>query len=161
MKKITKNNIHFFVNELNDKFWHSFEKIGWENYTYIVFDVFLKKKYSYIDVGAWIGPTVLYGCQRAKCCYAIEPDPIAFKILQDNISLNPFLKNKITLFNGCLGETCGLIRLGISSGLSDCGFGDSVSSILFPESEKSLTVHSLTIEKLIERYNIEDCNFIK
>ena len=161
MKKISKNNIHFFVNDLNDKFWHSFGKNGWENYTYIAFDVFLKKNRSYIDIGAWIGPTVLYGCQRAKCCYAIEPDPVAFKILQDNISLNPCLKNKITLFNGCLGETCGLVGLGISFGLNDCGFGDSVSSMLFPESEKSLTVNSLTIEKLTERYNIEDCNFLK
>ena len=161
MKKITKNKIHFFVNDLNDKFWHNFEKNGWENYTYIAFDVFLEKNCSYIDVGAWIGPTVLYGCQRAKYCYAIEPDPVAFKTLQDNISLNPSLKNKITLFNGCLGEMCGEVRLGVSSGLSACGFGDSVSSMIFSGSEKSINVKSLTIEKLIERYNIEGCNFIK
>jgi FkbM family methyltransferase len=161
VKKISKTNLHFFVNDLNDKFWHNFEKIGWENYTYIVFDVFLKKNCSYIDIGAWIGPTVLYGCQRAKHCFALEPDPVAFKTLQDNVNLNPSLKNKITLFNGCLGATCGEVRLGISSGLSDCGFGDSVSSMIFSESEKSIKVNSLTIEKLIERYNIEDCNFIK
>jgi FkbM family methyltransferase len=161
VKKILKNNIHFFVNDLNDKFWESFGKNGWENYTYIVFDLFLEKNRSYIDIGAWIGPTVLYGCQRAKCCYAIEPDPVAFKALQDNINLNRSLQNKITLFNGCLGEICGEVRLGISSGLSDCGFGESVSSMIFSESEKYLTVNSLTIEKLIEKYNIEDCNFIK
>ena len=161
MKKISKNNTHFIVNDLNDNFWHNFEESGWENYTYIVFDVFLEKNCSYIDIGAWIGPTVLYGCQRAKCCYAIEPDPVAFKILQDNISLNQKLKDKIILFNGCLGETCGEVKLGISSGLSGCGFGDSVSSLLFSESEKSLKVASITIEKFIERYNIKDCNFIK
>jgi FkbM family methyltransferase len=161
MKKITKNKIHFFVNDLNDKFWHNFEKNGWENYTYIVFDVFLEKNCSYIDIGAWIGPTVLYGSQLAKYCYAIEPDPVAFKTLQDNISLNTCLKNRITLVNGCLGETCGEVRLGIAPGLSDCGFGDSLSSMIFSESEKSLNVNSLTIEKLIERYNIEGCNFIK
>ena len=57
-------------------------------------------------MGAWIGPTVLYGCQNAKFCYAIEPDPVAFRQLKNNVDLNPSLISRISFSNSCvIGST--------------------------------------------------------
>ena len=86
--KIEKNDKTFFVDSSNNtSFWAQLQVGVWEPETFKIFDIFLDKNHSYIDLGAWIGPTVLYGCQNAKFCYAVEPDPVAFKNLKNNIDL--------------------------------------------------------------------------
>jgi len=158
--KITKNKITFFVNNHDGpgykNFWILLEMGLWENSTFQIFNEFLDTEHSYIDIGAWIGPTVLYGCQLAKHCYAVEPDPVALKILQENIDLNPKLANNITLYRGCIGDSSGILRLG-----SNTHFGDSMTSLLFNKSNKSLDVQSLTFDDFIKRNNINDYSFIK
>lgn len=87
--QIEKNGKAFYVNSSNNaNFWAQLQLGVWEPETFKIFDIFLDENHSYVDLGAWIGPTVLYGCQKAKFCYAIEPDPIAFKNLKKNIELN-------------------------------------------------------------------------
>ena len=95
--KIEKNGKTFFVNSSNNaSFWASMQVGVWEPETFKIFDIFLDKNHSYVDLGAWIGPTVLYGCQNAKFCYAIEPDPVALKQLKNNEDLNPNLISRIS-----------------------------------------------------------------
>ena len=158
--KISKNRKYFFVNKADvpgiDNFWVLLERGLWEFDTFQIFDEFLDKEHSYIDIGAWVGPTVLYGCQLAKHCYAAEPDSVALKVLQENIDLNPRLANNITLYRGCIGDSSGIVRLG-----SNTHFGDSSSSLLFNKSNKFLDVQSLTFDDFIKINNIDDCNFIK
>ena len=158
--KITKNKKSIFVNNSDapgcKKFWILFEMGLWEFSTFQIFDEFLDKEHSYIDIGAWVGPTVLYGCQLAKHCYAIEPDPVALKILQENIDLNLSLANNITLYKGCIGDRSGIMRLG-----NNAQFGDGMSSLVFNKNNKLLDVQSLTFDEFIKRNNINDCNFIK
>jgi len=158
--KIKKNNITFYIDDFNNiwfkNFWILLKTGLWEPDTFQVFDEFISKKYSYIDIGAWIGATALYGCQLAKHCYAIEPDPEALKILHRNMDLNPDLIKKITLFEGCLGDNSGLTRLG-----SNTNFGDSMSSLLFSNSNKFFDVQSFTFEEFVKKNKITDCNFIK
>ena len=43
---------------------------------------------TYVDIGAWIGPTVLYGGQIAARCITAEPDPTAREALEANLDLN-------------------------------------------------------------------------
>ena len=159
MKKITKHKNSFFIAETTSPteidFWKSVEENRWENETYKVFDFFINKNNSYIDIGAWIGPTVLYGCQLAKHCYAIEPDPVAFKSLKANVDLNPDIADRITLFKGCIGSGCGKVKFGTKT-----NFGDSSSSLIFNEAG-SIDIESLTLEEFIKRNNIKDCTFIK
>lgn len=45
---------------------------------------YCNKENTYIDIGAWIGPTVLYGACVSKHVYAIEPDPAAVSQLKKN-----------------------------------------------------------------------------
>src|SRR5580692_4173846 len=70
-------------------FWDEVSSGTWESSTFAIFDRFLDRQHSYIDIGAWIGPTVLYGCQLAKTAYALEPDPLAYVELAQNIAVNP------------------------------------------------------------------------
>ncbi len=154
MKTISKNGKEFFVNE-HDGFWNKVNNNQWEASTYTIFDKFMDRSHPYLDIGAWIGPTALYGCQIAKHCHAIEPDPVAFKILQDNVRLNPELKDRITLYDCCIGDSCNDAKLGNNN-----KFGDSSSSILYDHTE-SITVKSITLDKFIKTNNIKDINFIK
>lgn len=160
MKKVKINKKSFFVTGSDapgaENFWDTVEKGGWEWDTYRIFDQFLDKEHSYIDIGAWIGSTVLYGSQVARHCYAIEPDDVAFGILVENINLNPGLKSKITSFNGCISNVSGDMKLGTMT-----NFGDSMSSISFVKPRSYLTVKSLTLDEFAEVNDIRDCNFMK
>lgn len=151
--KVSINGKSFYVKY--NTFWPDVNNGYWEPETFDIFSKYLNKDHSYIDIGAWIGPTVLYGCQLAKKCYAIEPDPVAFDILVKNIALNPKLKNKINVYNFCIGAANGEAKLGNKK-----SFGDSMSSMLTND-ENAIVVKCLTIQEFFKQNKISDCNFIK
>lgn len=152
--KVTRFGKSFFVNgKLNYLlYWNK----HWEPHTHKIMNKFLDSEHSYIDIGAFIGPTVLYGAHIAKKVYAIEPDPIAFKELEKNVSLNPKLKEKIELHQKCIHTSSEKVKFG-----SMLNGGDSMSSLLFADSKTSWIVDGITFDDFISRNNIKDCNFIK
>lgn len=110
---IVKNGKRFTVNCLElDRYmeWLDYKKGNYEPKTFKIFDKFLDEDHSYIDIGAYIGPTVLYACQLAKHCFAIEPDPIACKELKNNIALNAHLKSKITVSELAISNRSGTTK---------------------------------------------------
>jgi len=154
--KITKNNLSFnVIDNYANCFWQTLQDNKWEPNTFKIFDQFVKSDKNIIDLGSWIGPTILYNSQLAKHCYAIEPDPIAFEVLRNNVNLNPSFRNKITLFNGCISNQCGVVNLFNNI------FGNSMSSMIDNCKKSCIEVPSLTLQKFIEVNNITDCNFIK
>jgi FkbM family methyltransferase len=156
--KIKKNDKTFFVDSSNNaNFWAQLQVGVWEPETFKIFDTFLDKNHSYIDLGAWIGPTVLYGCQNAKFCYTVEPDPVAFEYLKNNIELNPSFCSRIRLFNQCITNFSGMTYLTSKSKEG----GDSTSSILFEKSSTSWEVKGITFQQFILENSIKDCNFVK
>ena len=155
--KIQKNDKVFFVNSSpQNHFWAQLQINLWEQNTFKIFDTFLDSNHSYIDLGAWIGPTVLYGSQKAKFCYAIEPDPVAFKQLKNNVKLNPSLISRINFSNSCIMNSSGITYITTKG-----EFGDSCSSTTFKKSSSSLEVPSTTLEQFFHDNSIDDCNFIK
>jgi FkbM family methyltransferase len=156
--QINKKNIKFTVNSKREfPFW-ILVKLGlWESETYKIMDKFLDKQHSYLDIGSWIGPTVLYGSQLARHCYAVEPDHIAFQELKNNVELNKNIQSNITLINAALSNLSGTIPLY----QFDESWGHSTSSILSNETKSSKNVKSKTFQQLIDEYSITDCNFVK
>ena len=134
------------------KFWDYVKDGGWEDNTFNVLKSFLSQDKNYIDIGAWIGPTVLFGSQLSKHCYAFEPDPKAFQNLRKNLSLNDF-KN-ITTYQKAVAPTTGKVSFG-----SKTDFGDSMSSMLF--SQQSIQVDSISFEDFINQEKIKDISLIK
>lgn len=110
--KINVKNLSFNISdesrsdqdEMMLTFWKQYADC-WEQYTFSVLDKFLDKDHSYIDIGAWIGPTVLYGSQIAKECYCFEPDKLAFEYLTANIAENPEFASKIKSFEYGIGDS--------------------------------------------------------
>jgi FkbM family methyltransferase len=149
-KKIVVNN------QSNKKFWDEVEQKNWEQDTFRIFKKFIKKDSSYIDIGAWIGPTALFGAHLAKKVYAVEPDPVAYSELINNIELNNNLKDRIVAFYGCIGNSNGKVKIG-----NPFSVGSSSSSLLFCDSEASWEVESMTIDTFVQKYEIDDCSFIK
>jgi FkbM family methyltransferase len=128
----------------------------YESNTYKIFEKFIDRNHSYIDMGAFIGSTTLFCAHLAKKVYAIEPDPIAFAELEKNVSLNSGLKEKIELHQKCINDKSGKVRFGsIAKG------GDSTSSLQFADSETSWIVDGITFNEFIGKNKISDCNFIK
>lgn len=157
--KVQKNGKTFFVSNLVWKdYWIQRYQTGkWEPYTFPILEKFLDLNHSYIDIGSWIGPTVLYGCQLAKHCYAIEPDPVAFKELETNIKLNPSLTSRISLSNKCISNSSGIVYLTRKTEMG----GDSMSSTVFKKSSKSWKVPTVTLQQFISENYVDKCNFIK
>jgi FkbM family methyltransferase len=134
-------------------FWRLVQAGGWEPNTFEVFKRFLDKEHSYVDIGAWIGPTVLFGCQLAKHCYAIEPDPVAFPVLRENVKVNGF--TNVSLFSVAISNENGTMKLASTHKL-----GDSLTSYLHHQGDV-VEAPCLFLEKFFKDYKVVDCNFIK
>jgi FkbM family methyltransferase len=139
-----------------DCFWQGVATGAWESDTFAIFDRFLDREHSYIDIGSWIAPTLLYGCQIAKMAYGLEPDPIAFPELERNIDLNRPMSDNIRVFRACIALKTGQVAFG-SRGQG----GDSTSSLLFGRKKTSWSVNALSFDDFIRQNNIDECNFIK
>lgn len=83
---------------------------SWEEETFTIIDKFGDTSKTYLDIGAWIGPTVLYAAQEYDRVVCFEPDPIALYQLRKNISINKF--QNITLIEKALSGETGSTNLG-------------------------------------------------
>lgn len=61
---------------------------GRYNHEWAVYDKYLKHEHTFIDLGAWVGAHSLYASTIAKRVIAVEPDPVAYKILLNNTYQN-------------------------------------------------------------------------
>jgi len=154
--KIIKKTITFEVEPIvvhNPNYWSMVSSGAWEPDTFDILEKYLSKEHSYLDIGAWVGPTVLFGSQLAKRCYAFEPDPVAFAALQKNLSLNPSITNVVAK-QMAVGISTGSAKLG-----TNIGQGDSMSSFLW--SKEAIDVQTISLEDVLTTNSITDLNFIK
>lgn len=91
------------------RFWRMVNRHEWENDTFGVLDRYLQPTSTYLDIGAWIGPTVLYAAQRCQMVYCIEPDYTAYRYLLWNLELNGL--HNVQPFNVALTETTGMRQM--------------------------------------------------
>lgn len=90
-------------------FWNVVSRNEWEASTFKIIKHFLEgyPGASYIDFGAWIGPTVLFAAQYCKRVYALEPDMQAFSALTANVNTNQELKANVALYHECINKQTG------------------------------------------------------
>lgn len=156
--KVQTNNVEFNVtNGQYDPFWGSVTEGQWEPKTFKVLKRYLTRNHSYVDIGAWIGPTVLFAGKLARRVYAFEPDPVAFKMLKDNLELNPEIDERVSAMPVAISDRTGVAKLGVHSEL-----GDSMSSFLWVKDAQDVDTISLAeIFNVFDRYGIKDCSLIK
>ncbi|MBZ5586400.1 MAG: FkbM family methyltransferase [Acidobacteriia bacterium] len=144
------------VRTKNEGYWRSCSEGSWEPETYGIFRRFIDPCGSYLDIGAWIGSTVLVGCHLAKRAFAVEPNPVAFPELSANVELNRPATDNVRLFNFCIAPETGTAQLGTRSAP-----GASMSSLVFGDAECHWTVKTIRFAEFIESNDITDCRFIK
>lgn len=137
-------------------FWNAVFPNHWEDFTFHVLDHYLHPDQNYLDIGAWIGPTALYAAHKAKQTFCIEPDPVAYRELLQNITLNPELEPKLTAINRALSYKSGTMKL-----YKRTRFGDSSSSLIPTLSEEFHTVTVCSLKELLADYQITDVSLIK
>lgn len=148
LKSVQKNGKSFDVAVTEHAvFWNRVNKGRWEPHTFEIFDHFLSDDCTYLDIGAWIGPTALYAAQRAKQVHAFEPDPLAYRELSVNVNANKEAEwaSRLNIHNKAVAAKSGTIKLG-----SRKRGGDSMSSILFADKETSWDVEAITLQQFIE-----------
>lgn len=148
------------------EFWALFGADTWEPHTLRILRENLKPDQTMLDIGAWIGPTVLYGAQFAKNVIAIEPDPVAYGELQGNLALNPGTEARVEVVNVCLAPTSSPVSLycgGFHHNQSS-SFGDSMTSLLpspVALQQKTVEAEGITIDELEARCDFQDLGFVK
>lgn len=114
----------FACDPYHSKFWRKASAGTWEPETFAVLRQHLRPDADYLDIGAWIGPTVLYAARHARKVWCFEPDPRAYRHLAWNIELNG-LDNVSALPVALSGDTS-IARMASFGGET----GDSMTSLL-------------------------------
>lgn len=89
----------------------------------------------HVDIGAWVGPTVIFAARKSKRVYCFEPDYVACRYLLWNIQMNGL--SNVVPFNCALPGSTGMRRLGPFLGN---GFGNSTTSLIACNEEHPIEV---------------------
>ncbi len=106
-----------------DRFWALYRSGAWEPHTREVINRFCGPGKLFVDVGAWIGPTVLWALETGADVVAVEPDPVAYEKLTQTLA-----GRRVELWQCAVAATAGTGVLGRNP--KDGGeFGDSMSRL--------------------------------
>lgn len=124
-----------------------------------ILEVFVGQVYSLVDVkgkevvdiGASIGDSAIYFVLKgAKKVYAVEPHPIAYNEMLDNIKLNN-MYDRITPINAAIGSKPGFIfieTIACANDIATIYYGTNSNS-------GSFKVPVITLDQLVKEYNIK------
>ncbi len=145
----------FRLDPYHSKFWRKASAGKWEPETLALLDRHLDQNHDYLDIGAWIGPTVLYGARKARHVWCFEPDPEAFRALAWNIALNR-LEN-VSAFAAALSQDLGVARMAGMRGEP----GDSTTSLLNPGGAGGADVLTLRFEQFAGAVDLSGVSLVK
>lgn len=144
-------------------YWGQWRDGTWEPETLQAIRDFVTPGSTYVDVGAWVGGTVIWGAGCAKRVIAFEPDPQAFEICQqntaeyDNVEVHPI----------AIAAASGTRRLVPHLG----GFGASMTRLEIPDLggrvgncwdlDSGIDVETLSLADAFDRYHIRSASLVK
>ncbi len=134
-------------------FWKKFAN-GWEPDTERIYQSVVKPGSTVLDIGAWIGPTLLFAlaCGAGKII-ALEPNPKSYLAIKKMLDLNPQIAAKITLLDQAISNKPGVSKMGLVEGESDT----STFGIQGDEVE----IQTTTISNLFGRHGLDKIDLIK
>ena len=165
--RIQKHDELFFIdNHLYSSNFHFWKNIytTWEQETFDVFDRYLNQDKIFIDIGAWIGTTSMYGSRKSKHVYSVEADSQSFGELEYNMKNN--CSANYTLINNAIYDTDNIdVKFGKNKFLNGSKMNDSTSQIYGDNetSDEFYTVKTISLQRLLEKYSInpKDVSLIK
>lgn len=158
-RAVAKAGVTFDVSDRAEyrTFWDWYESDDWEPDTVAVFARFLRPTTRYVDLGAWIGPTVLLAAPSVARIVCAEPDPLAFAALTENLDVNRATAAKTVAVRAAVGPADGTAML--SSAESG---GDSNSSVVRPGDRGARwEIEQVSFATLLARAGLEAADFVK
>ncbi|WP_136799149.1 FkbM family methyltransferase [Desulfosediminicola ganghwensis] len=125
-------------------FWSKVDNGSWEPQTFTVLDSILAPGGIHLDVGAWIGPTVLHAAHCSKKVFCFEPDKVAYMYLLANLKLNKL--DNVIPFNMAVAEKSSISRMASPRGKR----GDSMTSLLYPDGKAGMEVVVIAWQQWLE-----------
>lgn len=126
-----------------------------ETFFHRIHDVAGLRGATVIDVGAWVGDSALrFASLGASKVFAVEPDPVNFQGLIENVELNIPFKNKIEALNLALG-TGEVLRF-----KRDYVYSGNPSAYYLLGGEV-FEVKSVTLEELLDSLGLEGADYLK
>lgn len=146
------------VTVVDDPFWRRFAQ-QWEPDTERIYQSVIKPDAVVLDIGAWIGPTLLFALAcGAQEIYAVEPNPDSFQKLSRLIRLNPQLADRVTLINSAISAHSGSVTMGLAAGDEDTSmFGICRQG----HNQRTQEVAATTLDGLINDHGLDQINLIK
>ena len=134
-------------------FWRKFAQ-GWEPDTERIYQLAIKPGSTVLDIGAWIGPTILFALAcGAEKIIALEPNPESYCSIEKILDLNPALAKKITLLNQAISDKPGSLKMGLVKGESDTS--------TFGIQGNTIEIQTITISDLIAEFDLGEIDLIK
>jgi FkbM family methyltransferase len=145
-------------------FWDRVEAGRWEPQTLAAIDRLVNADTTFLDLGAWVGPTALYAAGIAQRVIAIEADPAALDQLRRNLAANSDLAQRIEIVPRAVHAHEGHVTMG-----SRRKPGDSMSSLLLAGAERTWEAATITPaqvagmiaadERLVVKIDIEGAEY--
>lgn len=155
-QEVTCADFTFRCDPHHHPFWNQFQNQLWETETLSILRRFLNQRSVYYDIGAWIGPTVLYAAKLSGTVFAFEPDPVAYAFLLENVTNNEL--TNVRTFNLAVAATEGAEPIH-SFGTR---LGDSMSSLLpGARGSSGWPVTTVTIDTLLTHLSCTAPDFVK
>lgn len=102
---------------------------------------------SIVDIGANVADSAIYFANKGYEVFAFEVLPHISEIARKNIDMNPSIKDKITFVNKAVSCKNGEIEISFDE-------EDTGSAGEFSNAKNKIKVGTLTIENIIEDYNV-------
>ena len=146
-RTVTVRGRRFAVADDKPTFWDKAEAGQWEPETLAALEGAVIAGCDVLDIGAWVGPTVLYsGALGAGRIVAVEADPRALELLRDNLAANPELAARVEVVAAAASPDGAPVRLGAARKR-----GDSMSSALLAASADVWEAPGVTPAALLGR----------
>jgi FkbM family methyltransferase len=166
MEKISHRAGSFAVDSSGDPygsgFWRAIESRKYEPDTIGFLEDNLSKNTVFMDIGAANGAMTIIASLLKSEVVSYEPDPTMYKVLENNLNLNPDLKKNVKLFNSGISNILSSIEFNAkadSSIFSSIVVGNNTSKgkvvAINPLSSEIVKVHQDSKKKLVIKMDIE------
>ena len=141
--------IKLYFKVRNHWFFNEFETHGWEPQTYFTYKNYLTKETTYVDIGTWVGLTVMFASEiGVNKIYGIEANKLSYELTCENCKMNK-LTEKATIDNLCiLDRDNTLVHFG-STNSSETSSASSIKG-------NSWLIPSIKLMTYLKEKNIQD-----
>jgi FkbM family methyltransferase len=151
-RKVACNDMVFDVEP--SEFWYNFDNGKWEPETYDFYKKYISPVKDVIDIGGWIGPTMLFAySMNARKISVVEADPANFQILKKNCRQN-HMEDRVELHNLCLSDRTGQI---VMFGTKSKKKGSSTKRIGYGDTKVTTTA----MMEFLQSKNLKETSIIK